>query len=188
MKIGALVAVACALILFAPDASAGWLDGKTTFAQGTWTFQSYANYVSAKGNSNDEILASGAVGAGYFVFDNAELNLELFGYHVTQDGPDADAIGLQLLLRHHWIQFDRFSLFVDVGPGIFEGSTEVPHDGTSFNITFRSGPGLTYRVTDNFYLLGGARYFHLSNSSIEGRDKNPSINGVEGYFGVMFTF
>ena len=188
MKFCALVLVAVASALIVPDADAGWLDGKTTFAQGTRTFQTYANYVSAKGNSNDEILASGAMGAGYFVFDNTELNLELLGYHVTQDGPDAEAIGLQLLLRHHWIQFDRFSLFVDVGPGIFEGTTEVPRDGTSFNITFRSGPGLTYRVTDNFYLIGGARYFHLSNASLEGRDKNPSINGVEGYFGVMFTF
>jgi hypothetical protein len=186
LRIGVLVLVV-ASALFVSDARAGWLDGKTTFAQGTWTFQTYGNYISAKGYS-DEILASGAAGAGYFVFDNAELNLELFGYHVTQDGPDANAVGLQLLLRHHWIQFDRFSLFVDVGPGIFEGSTEVPHDGTSFNITFRSGPGLTYRVTDNFYLIGGARYFHLSNAALEGREHNPSINGVEGYFGVMFTF
>ncbi|HTL30971.1 MAG TPA: acyloxyacyl hydrolase [Tepidisphaeraceae bacterium] len=176
-----------ALLVIAPLARAGWIDGKTTFAKGTWTAQTYGNYISAKGSS-DEILASGAVGVGYFVFDNAELNLELLGYHVTQDGPDADAISLQLMLRHHFIEFDRFSLFVDVGVGAFEGSTEVPQDGTTFNITFRSGPGLTYRLADHFYLLGGARYFHLSNAALEGREHNPSINGVEGYFGVMFTF
>jgi hypothetical protein len=174
-------------VILAPTARGGWLDGKTTFAKGTWTAQTYGAYVSAKGFS-DEKLASGSAGVGYFVFDNAELNLEVIGYHVTQDGPDADAVGLQLLLRHHLLQFDRLSLFVDVGPGIFEGSTEVPHDGTTFNITFRSGPGLTYQITDNFYLIGGARYFHLSNAALEGREHNPSINGVEGYFGVMFKF
>ncbi len=180
-------AIVLALVLSVPSARAGWVDGKTTFAKGTWTAQAYGNYISAKGFS-DEILASGAAGVGYFVFDNAELNLEVLGYHVTQDGPDADAVGLQLLLRHHWIQFDKLSLFVDVGPGIFEGSTEVPHDGTTFNITFRSGPGLTYQLTDNVYLIGGVRYFHLSNAALEGREHNPSINGVEGYFGVMFKF
>jgi hypothetical protein len=175
------------LILISTSARAGWLDGKTTFAQGTWTAQAYGSYVNAHGFSH-EMLASGAAGVGYFVFDNAELNLELVGYHVTQDGPDANAIGLQLLLRHHLLQFDRLSLFVDVGPGIFEGSTEVPPDGTSFNITFRSGPGVTYQLNDNWYLIGGARYFHLSNAALEGREHNPSINGVEGYFGVMFKF
>jgi hypothetical protein len=128
VRFRSLILVVGVSLLLVPRARAGWLDGKTTFAQGTWTFQTYANYISAKGSS-DEILASGAMGAGYFVFDNLELNLEILGYHVTQDGPDADAIGLQLLLRHHLLQFDRLSLFVDVGPGLFEGSTEVPHDG-----------------------------------------------------------
>jgi hypothetical protein len=187
VRVCSLISVIITSLLLVPHVQAGWLDGKTTFAQGAWTFQTYGNYISAKGSS-DEILASGAMGAGYFVFDNVELNLEIVGYHVTQDGPDADAAGLQLLLRHHLLQFDRLSLFVDVGPGIFEGSTEVPHDGTSFNITFRSGPGLTYQITDNFYLIGGARYFHLSNAALEGREHNPSINGIEGYFGVMFSF
>lgn len=187
MRVGSLITIVATVVLIGCEARAGWLDGKTTFAKGTWTFQTYGNYISAKGFS-DEILASGAAGAGYFVFDNVELNLDVLGYHITQDGPDANAIGLQLLLRHHLLQFDRLSLFVDVGPGAFEGSTEVPQDGTTFNITFRSGPGATYRLTDNLYLIGGARYFHLSNAALEGRDKNPSINGVEGYFGVMFTF
>jgi hypothetical protein len=45
--------------------------------------------------------------------------------------------------------------------------------------------GATYQLRDNLYLFGGARYFHLSNAALEGPERNPSINGIEGYFGVM---
>ena len=38
------------------------------------------------------------------------------------------------------------------------------------------------------YLLGGMRYLHFSNAQIDGKERNPSINAAEGYFGLLFTF
>ena len=35
--------------------------------------------------------------------------------------------------------------------------------------------------------MGGARYFHLSNAQIDGPLRNPSVNGIEGYFGLMWN-
>jgi hypothetical protein len=51
---------------------------------------------------------------------------------------------------------------------------------------FRSNP--YYRLADDTYLLGGARYFHLSNAKAHGSEKNPSYDGVEYYVGLMFAF
>ena len=51
-----------------------------------------------------------------------------------------------------------------------------------------TGPGLTYRLDDNTYLMGGARYFHVSNGNQFGRINNPSYDGVQYYVGVMFAF
>jgi hypothetical protein len=177
-----LATFAC-LIFFAALARAE----EPAFPKGTWTLQTYGSYAAGK-RFYDEKLASGALGFGYAIFDNVSLNAELFATHITQSGPDANALNLQILLRHHLLQFDRFTVFADVGPGIFEGSEKVPEGGTSFNITFRSGVGATYRLRENLYLLGGARYFHLSNAALEGREHNPSINGIEGYFGIMWRF
>jgi hypothetical protein len=64
----------------------------------------------------------------------------------------------------------------------------VPDGGTYFNFTTSTGLGATYRIQDHFYLLGGVRYFHLSNAQIQGPQHNPSVNGVEGFFGLLWTF
>jgi len=64
----------------------------------------------------------------------------------------------------------------------------VPTFGTTYNFTARVGPGVSYRISDDVFLLGGARYFHLSNGNQHGRIKNPSYDGIEWYVGLMFTF
>ena len=60
--------------------------------------------------------------------------------------------------------------------------------GTRFNFVFQSGAGLTCHLRDNLYLIGGARYYHLSNANFDGDGQNPSINGVRAYVGLLFTF
>jgi Lipid A 3-O-deacylase (PagL) len=63
--------------------------------------------------------------------------------------------------------------------------TGVP-DGTNFNFTPQFGLGATYQLSDNTFLIGGARLFHLSNAGID-PGVNPSINlAIEGYVGLLF--
>lgn len=154
------------------------------FPQGTWTAQSYAGCVGGA----SETLISSNVGAGYCIFNNFALNIEGIGYGIIQNDPDTAAVGLQLIFRHHLIARDRWSIFADVGGGIFEAADDVPPGGTRFNFTLRTGLGLAYQLKPDLYLLAGLRYFHLSNAQIEGHERNPNINGVEGYVGLMFTF
>ncbi len=154
------------------------------FPQGTWSFQSYLSCAGAA----DTAMPSANVGAGYYLIDNLSLNVEAAGYGVIQDGPDACAGEIRFLIRHHLLSHDRFTLFADIGEGFFEASEDVPPGGTRFNFVFRAGLSASYQLRDDLYLIGGARYWHLSNAKLEGEARNPAKNGVEGYVGVMWTW
>jgi hypothetical protein len=157
------------------------------FPKGTLSFQTYGTYSGGLGKyTNTE---SAAAGVGYYVFDNFSLSLEASGYRAQQSAArDAWMYGVAGVLRHHVIQFDRTTIFFDATFGPVEATARVPGGGTYFNYITRTGIGATFLLKDHTYLIGGARYFHLSNARIEGPIRNPSINGVEGFVGIMWTF
>jgi hypothetical protein len=156
----------------------------TLFPKGTLTFQSYLT--GGVGLDNHTALASTAVGAGYYVFDNVSLGAEVSAYGAWQKPSDAFAYGMAGVLRHHFLTFDRGTLFADVAFGPVEGTRRIPSAGTYFNFITRTGIGTTIQLRDNLYFLGGVRYLHLSNAQIEGKKRNPSINGIEGVVGLMW--
>ena len=155
------------------------------FPKGTFTLQAYGAYAAGLDYSHAQ-LASTAVGGSYYVFDNLSLGAEASGYYTHQGGESGEAFSLSGVLRHHFISFDRYTLFADVSFGPIEDAVRIPSGGTYFNFATRAGLGLTCHVRDQLYLLGGVRYFHLSNARIEGPERNPSINGIEGFFGLMW--
>jgi hypothetical protein len=157
-----------------------------TFPKGTLTLQTYGTY--AHGFDAHADIGSGALGAGYFLFDDLSLSLEASGYRISQPGRDAWSYGLAGVLRHHLIHFDRGTLFADVCFGPIESTSRVPSEGTYFNFATRTGLGITYPLKDNLHLITGIRYLHISNAHIEGRLRNPSVNGLEGFLGLMWTF
>ncbi len=157
------------------------------FQKGDWSFQTYGGYWNELG-SGDQEAVFGTVGVGYYFVDNMSLNAEFTGMGVWQPGDDAVAGELHLLLRHHLFKNDRWSFFLDVGMGVFEADEEMPAGGTRFNFTTQTGPGLTYRLSDNLNLMIGGRFLHLSNAQIEGAVHNPSINAAVGYVGLIYTF
>ena len=171
-------------LAFAVHVSAG--DRPPSFPKGTLSLQAYGTY--AGGIDAKEVIGSGAAGASYYVFDNLSLGLEVSGYHLTQSpGRNTWMYGVAGVLRHHLLQFDRATVFADVSFGPVEAAARVPEGGTYFNFATRSGLGVTYPLREHLYLLGGVRYFHLSNARIEGSQRNPSINGIEGFLGLMWT-
>ena len=163
-------------------------DRPASFPKGTISFQTYASY--ADGIDAKEIFYSGAIGGSYYVFDNLSLGLEANGFRVVQTpGHNTTMYGLSGVLRHHIFDIDEhFTVFADVSFGPVIAGDRIPAGGTYFNFTPRTGLGATWRLRDHTYLLSGVRYFHLSNAHIEGRQHNPSVNGLEGFVGLMWTF
>ena len=192
----AAVALALAGALFlAPRAAADpptppWLGGPVNphFVQGTWTFQTYAGYFNDLGPQDTE-AGFGTVGVGYHVWDNVSLSAEISGYFLAQPGDhDATAGGAGVTLRHHLFNHGRSSYFVDVAFSAVQASEPVPDDGTSFNFITQTGVGVAHGLSGGTHLLLGVRFTHLSNADREGDARNPSLNGVSAYAGVMFSF
>jgi hypothetical protein len=133
-------------------------------------------------------MGYGALGAGYFLFDDFSINLEARYYRSSQEGPDANIYALDFQIRQHIVHKGDFSLFLDVSVAVSEADHRVPMGGTNFNFIEEFGVGATYRLCDNCYFIGGVRYFHLSNAHLHGADENPSLNGIGYYVGLMWTF
>lgn len=193
VAIAAVVLMTSALAATAPSpARAAELNSAPTpFPQGTWTASLTASYIQHIRFSVDE-LHNLDLSAGYFIWDNHSLNLELQGYHGDQEF-DSDVYigGIGLLGRWHFLRGDRWSVFIDGGGGVTYADQEFPqspYDGTNFNFTGKVGLGATYELRDQLHLIGGARYFHLSNGQIRKADDNPTFDGIQFWGGVMWTW
>jgi hypothetical protein len=159
----------------------------TLFPKGTVVYTAEADYAHSFDLSPAR-LESGRVGAGYYFFDNFALNAELGGYSVQQPGPDSLISEFDIKLRHHIYNSGRFSLYLDAGGGVAYATAPTPAGGTYYNYTIQTGPGVAWELSDHLFLMGGVRYWHLSNARLEGPVRNPSINAIEGYVGVMFKY
>ena len=157
------------------------------FPRGTRTFQTYGGFLDDLGPQD---VAGGFVsaGVGYYVFDNVSLSAELTAYGLSQPGSEPWAGAFGVVLRHHVLEFDRSSLFLDVAFAPFRATERVPPDGTHFNFVTQSGIGIAHELREHTNLLLGVRYIHLSNGQRKGDDRNPSLNGISAYVGVMFSF
>lgn len=157
------------------------------FPQGSWSATAYGSYTHNFSGERAK-MGAGTVGIGYYIFDNVALNAELSGYYNDQSGPDDTIFATDLLLRHHALQRGRFSLFLDVGGGLTYADYRSPPGGTYFNFMEETGVGATFQVRPNLHLIGGVRFFHMSNARLEGPARNPSINATQGYVGLMLRF
>ena len=175
----------CGLIVVFWPVSLAWADDPPVmFPKGTVTFESYVT--GAAGLDAHTTLGSTAVGMGYYVWDNVSLGVEASGYRVWEPHDDGWAGSLSGVLRQHFFTFDRATILADVSFGPIEASQRIPQGGTYFNFITRTGLGATYQLNDKIFLLGGVRYFHVSNARLEGSQRNPSVNGLEGYVGLMW--
>jgi len=180
MTCGKVLFVALVLTAFSPLAAQ-----QTPFPKGTWDLEISGSYTTPIRFSDDKLSAI-TLGGGYYLVDNLSLGAELQAYYADQLSTDALIGGLGVLARWHVIAFDRFSLFIDGGGSVSYASRDVPEFGTNFNYTAKVGFGLTYELRDNLHLIGGLRYFHLSNANLHGRDQNPSYDGIQFHLGLMW--
>lgn len=180
MKTVPTLAAALICSVFVASASAQE-QAQPTWPRGTRTFDLSTRFATSLAPA-DKYIPSFAVGVHQFVFNNFSLGAELSGYGIFQPEDDAAAgVGIAAILRHHVIDFGGTTIFIDASFGPMQATNRVPTGGTNFNFTTRTGIGVAHRLSDNSHLIGGARYFHLSNAQYDGRDRNPSINGIEFY-------
>ena len=157
------------------------------FEQGNWQLSPFF-FLFEEFGDDEETVMGGGLNVGYFVLDDISVNAEFTGVHVDQEGKDAAGGGFSLGARWHLYRQDRFSVFVECFLGLMETNRRAPGSGTHFNYTVQPGLGITYRLWENAHLIAAGRYFHLSNADKHGVSRNPSIDAVGGFAGMMFTF
>jgi hypothetical protein len=145
----------------------------------------YGGYAEQPTGEREQIYFTN-VGLNYYFADNWAFGIEGTGMFVNQNVNDAAAGGADILLRTHLINCDRFSFYGDFTAGILEADHAIPPGGTDFNFTIRTGVGGVYEVSDRVGVMFGLRYMHLSNARQEGPGRNPSLNAIEGYVGLLW--
>jgi hypothetical protein len=137
-------------------------------------------------NRRRETLQGALFGFTWAPMERLALVAEISGTRVAQAGPrDAFLIGISPLARWRVLDRPRWSWFVEAGPGASWSDTVVPPGGTRFNFLLQAGAGALVRAGDRSRVLLGFRWFHLSNNGRQGRDRNPDIQALGGYVGVL---
>jgi len=140
-------------------------------------------------DGNDATDLSGFAQASWFIVDNVELGGELAIWNFDQTGQDAVGGSVSALVRWHFVNEGRLSLFVDGGIGLMGATDEVPEGGTDFNFLPRAGVGGTWRPWDSdLRILMGLRWHHISNARYSGAEDNPSRDGAMLYLGLGVPF
>ncbi len=115
-----------------------------------------------------------------FISTDFEMIAELAVREFDMPGDDQIGINPMIVFRKHWaLDDDRdWSFYFDIGIGILISADDIPQNGTSFNFTPRVGSGFTYQLSDEWRLIAGLRWSHISNARVFGDDDNPSSDGV----------
>lgn len=157
------------------------------FDKGSWSIYAHGTYYLDL-EDNGITVGFGTVGVGYYYRNDWSWNFQLAGYDLQQDEqPDKYGGSFDVVLRGHFINRDPWTIFIDGGAGIFYSDRAFPAGGTHINFTLQAGFGATYRLNEDTHLMGGAKWFHISNARRNGRDRNPHTDGIAFYLGVMWT-
>ena len=152
-------------------------------AKDSWRWQLTASWM---GNANDTNQIEGAWSASWFFMQDVSVDFGLSGDAFLQPGVDAGGGGAALGFTWHFIARADWSLFADAGCGMLFTNEPVPDDGGRVNFTPRAGLGATIAVSESVRVVGGARWYHISNANTG--QSNPGWNALQVYGGVSMPF
>ena len=135
-------------------------------------------------NLYKEQLIGGAISLSRQMTPSWTVGIETSLFHVNQE-PIGDVFlpALSLMLRWSAFRVGETSVFLEGGGGLSYASNEVPNRGTRLNLVSQTGVGLERPLSSRIGLVGGLRWLHVSNNSLNGRDHNPDIQALGIYIG-----
>lgn len=150
---------------------------------GTWQVTLGAGVASNFSRATD---VNAFAQVSWFVAPKFELGVELGGWYFDQPGsnPGGGSVSLAMKYHFHATEDRTFTIFGEAGIGVLLASSQVPTGGTNVNFMPRIGFGATYALCEDWRLVGGVRWHHISNARIRGDTRNPSRDGVMAYLGV----
>jgi hypothetical protein len=139
-------------------------------------------------NAGREWLLDATASIWWAYANDVALGVEFRHTRIYQATPNAFLQGLSPLFRWRYLDRGSWGMFMEVGPGISWSDIETPPAGTKFNYLFQGSTGVLGRVGRNIHAFGAFRFLHVSNNGREGKNRNPDIEAMGGFGGVMLTF
>lgn len=160
------------------------------FARGAWSLDLAAQALVEAWNYNlsREELHGGHVGFMYGLRDGLAVGLTWPMLYVSQRTTDAYLIGALGIIRWRIAGGVRRAVVAETGVGVSGAELPVPPRGTRFNYLYVAGIAATARLPTGPHAIVGLRWMHLSNFSLAGRDRNPDIQAVGPYAGLLIPF
>jgi opacity protein-like surface antigen len=194
-----VIVVAAVVVAAAPGPPAMAFDADARFAQGTKIFGlqiggGAVNNVEEQATVSDIAFVNVTPRISYLLFkpfgsgwlrSAVEPGLEGWFQHYVSPA-SANAGGLKLALRYHFIAFGRLVPYVEVTGGAGGTNLKVPEIRSRFTFVAEAGAGLSYFLTDEVALSAGYRFQHISNGDTS--TPNRGFNSDSGVIGVSFYF
>jgi hypothetical protein len=160
------------------------------FGHSGTTWATLGGGVAYNGKDSDENIF---VTYEYFIANDVEVFGELGAWQYSQEGPDSTGFNISMVVRWHFIDTGKWTVFGDLGIGVLFATDPVPRrdgvTGTNFDFTPRAGGGFTRQLSDDGVRLEvGFRWAHVSNARISGNNDNPGRDSAMLYAGLIFPF
>ncbi len=140
-------------------------------------------------NRNFEWIADGTFAVSWAFAEGTSLVVEFHAAGIAQERPRTAFLnGIMPVMRFRVLKRGDTSMFIDLGAGVSWSDTVVPPRGTRFNYLIVTSLGFTHQLTRQVHAVASARLLHLSNASLMGRNRNPDIEAIGGYFGLFLGF
>ena len=110
------------------------------------------------------------------------ISVEAAGFAIDQAGPNSIVSEFDLRIWHHLLNAGRVS-FLNFSAGVSYADHRTPSAGTNFNYILQPGLGAAWQLDDKLFLIGGARYWHLSNADLEGKSEIRRSMRLRGMWG-----
>lgn len=140
-------------------------------------------------NLSHETIGEGTFAVSWAFTEGKALVVEYHAAGIAQARPrTAFLSGIMPVIRCRVLTRGASTMFIDLGAGVSWSDTDVPPRGTHFNYLIVTSVGMTRQLTAQVHAVASARLLHISNASLKGRDRNPDIEALGGYFGLFVGF
>ena len=147
---------------------------------------------SAFGASYDSKLGHAYVweaGVNHYLFDYISFSYgALLGYASPRRTKDGVYGGPQIGVRWHFFRGERWSIDMEALAAAVFHQHPLTENSLHFNFDLQPGLGVTYLLNRETMIRGGARWHHLSNARVKGKERNLGYDGPMAYFEMVKSF
>ena len=135
----------------------------------------------------DEKMAYVSGGFEWFAIEDFSIGIQADLGWVGQDaGADAALFGLGVMMRWHFLRYDNWTMYGELGIGLAYATEPVRPSGSRLNFTPQAGVGFSFDLGEDARLLVGIGWYHFSNARTTPTNLGVDAIAVTGLVSIPF--